>query len=172
MVANPQDLDDDDYPDMMEVGSKSTLSYKDIVLQQYRQITLLSNVEFRGGFYNTSINSRGEEKTIYIPDSREVYSNAVFGLAQLLIPKFDAKMQEAWQEYEEMRDANKKWFIDISTPKEEVILGERFYEETKDKINLETYKTRMLEIHQYLYTQLSLLLSRQNYLEFGGGTYR
>jgi len=170
MVRNPTDLDDD-YPDTIELGQKGGISYKDIVLQQYRQITLFSNVEFRGGFYNTFVNSRGEEKTQYIPDSREIYSNAVYALAQLLINKFDGKMQQAYEEYEEMKEANKKWFIDISTPKEEIILGERFYEETTDKINFETYKTKMLEIHQYLYTQLSLLLSRLNYLEFGGGTY-
>ena len=48
--------------DSIELTGGGGLSYKEIVLNQFRKITELCNVEFRGGFYSTFINAKGEEK--------------------------------------------------------------------------------------------------------------
>jgi len=161
-----------DEQDEVEIGPSGGISYKDIVLSQFRKITLLSNVEFRGGFYTIIQNKKGgEDKEVYVPDSREIYSNAVYALGILLISKFNPEMKTHWAEYDRLMKENKKAFLDSTEIEETVILGERFYEDTKEKISLETYKITKLEINQWLYSQLSLLLASINYMELGGGVY-
>jgi len=153
------------------ISNDKAITFKDICMIQFKKVTMLANTEFRGGFYNVIYDKNGKPTEQYIPDTREVFNNSVYSLALLLIPKFDNKMKEAFTKFREKNRENKKKFIDESSIDEEVVLGEAFYENIKDKILLETYKEKKLLIYQYLFKELSKLLARQNYFEFTGGTY-
>ena len=81
--------------------SSQGLTFKDIILAHIRKITQLSCVEMRGGFWehkppqNPNINVTID---IYIPDSRECFSNAVLCLYDMLYPYFDDKIMECqWE---------------------------------------------------------------------------
>lgn len=63
---------------------KDKITFRDIILQHLRRISQFASVEFRGGYWEikeTPISTGGFSATItnkiYIPDTREVYSNAV-----------------------------------------------------------------------------------------------
>jgi len=88
-----------------------------------------------------------------------------------LLPKFDDKMKEAYEEYQTTLESIEKEFMDSTEADEEVILGERFYEKIKEKVSLETYKIKRLKMHQILFSELSLMLARINYMEMGGGIF-
>jgi len=146
-------------------------SFKEIVMIQLKNVTTLGNVEFRGGYYTIQETKQGTEKEVYVQDTREVFGNAVHTLAYLLRPKFDDKMTKAWNNFNKKMKVIKNEFIEKSTPDEEVILGESFYEDPKDKILLETYKMKKLRLHQNLFSAVSKQLARINYFEMIGGTY-
>jgi len=64
-----------------------------------------------------------------------------------------------------------KAFLDASSPDEEVILGEAFYDSTEDKILLETYKNKKLILFLKLFARISEYMSRKNYFEMAGGIF-
>lgn len=155
----------------VSINMDKGISYKDIVMNQFKKITFICNTEFRGGFYQTKFDTRGKATEVYVPDSREVFNNAVYSFALVLIPRFDDVMKEAFKTYKQKNKENKEWFLKNTSIEEEVVLGEPFYENIKDKILLETYKEKKLVIYQYLFKELSKLLARLNYFDYLGGTY-
>lgn len=78
-------------------GNKNDLTFKQIVLDFLKKMGSLASVEFRGGYWINKFHKvegtqfMAEEKN-YIPDSREVYCNAVEFLQDILYPHFDEKM--------------------------------------------------------------------------------
>lgn len=162
---------DDDSGDTIEFSSQGGLGYREIVMMQFHKCTTNCNVEFRGGFYTIDVKRDGSEVQKYVPDSREVFSNSVYGLAILLQPKFDKKMSHKFLQCRKLLKDIQKDFMEKSIVDEEVILGSGFYEHEKDKILLEQYKNKKLEISLTLFTHLSKQLSRKGYLEMGGGTF-
>lgn len=157
--------------DTIEFSKPGGLSFREIVMNQFARCVQLCNVEFRGGFYTKVPLKDGQEKLIYIQDTREMFSNAVYGLAMIMQPKFDESMRQAWTKCRGLLKNIQKEFIIASSPEEEVILGDNFYIEKKDKILLETYKNKKLEIFMALFTKLSNQLSRKNYMEITGGVF-
>ena len=154
-----------------EVEFNTGNSFKDITMCQLHKVIKLSNVEFRGGFYTSITSPAGNDKEIYIQDSREVFSNACFALALLLKPKFDKTMEDEYKVIKENIQNITKKFIDSSSPDEEVVLGDSFYESDKDKIFLETYKNKKLLEYINLLASISAFLSRINYMDILGGSY-
>ena len=154
-----------------EIEFSTGNTFKDIVMHQLHKVVTFSNVEFRGGYYTTLSTKEGNDKEIYVQDTREVYSNAVFSLALLLQPKFDDEMKNEFNKIQKKIKEITQYFIDNSTPTEEVVLGDSFYTEEKDKILLETYKNKRLEQYQKLFARISDMLSRINYLDVMGGSY-
>ena len=146
-------------------------NHKDIIMRQFNKLITFGNVEYRGGFYNKHIDKVGNIKEEYVPDTREVFCNAVFIFALTLEPNFDDKVKKYFIEFQNMFKALQKRFIDASPINEEVILGEVFYTDEKMKILLETYKFRKLELHQDLYLELSRLLYRLQYMDIMGDTF-
>ncbi len=146
-------------------------SFKDIVMSQLRKVTQLANVEWHGGYYSSTITKSGKEKEIYIQDTREVFSNGVYILSLLLKPKFDKEMETALTNFNTKLKTRQNEFIKKSKPDEEVILGEVFYKEEKDKILLETYRNKKLRLHLSLFAEISKQLARLKYMELGGGTF-
>lgn len=119
---------------------EANLSFKDIVLEHLKKITLLSCVEFRGGYRTEKIHptsSGSYSETIYIPDSREVYINAVNMFHDLLLPIFDKKMRGE---------------------------SERLEQQHKE-VDKKEWRKIKLKNKRELFQQLSLLLKRLRYLE-------
>lgn len=144
-------------------------SFAMLALEQFERLILFSNVEFRGGFYMIAQDSKGMAKEIYVPDSRDVFCNCCFSLALLMKPKFTKPMEAAYASIIEKLNAIKKDFIDKSSEDEDVILGESFYDNEKDKILLEQYKQKRLNIFLRLYSEISLEMQRHKYFQLIGG---
>ncbi len=146
-------------------------SFKDVVMSQLRKITNFFNTEYRGGYYSTIETKNGNEKEVYVQDSREVLCNSIHCLALILRPKFEKAMQEYFPIFETKLKKLSDVFIEATSCEEEVILGEGFYENVKDKILLETYRNKKLALYIELFDMLSKELSAKNYLSFMGGTF-
>ena len=162
--------DNSDVEDL-EINPSGGNSFKDIVMAQLRKVTQLANVEWHGGYYTSTTTKSGQEKEIYIQDSREVFSNGVYILTLLLKPKFDKDMDTALTNFNTKLKKRQDEFIKKSSPNEEVILGESFYTTDEDKILLETYRNKKLKLHLSLFSEISKQLARLKYMELGGGTY-
>ena len=83
---------------------KDKISFRDIILQHLKKISQLSSVEFRGGYWETTpiiLQGASTYTKKYVPDSREMYSNAVECFADMLCPYFDKEMKKAEEEAEE-----------------------------------------------------------------------
>lgn len=162
--------DTQDYGEDVEFDPK-TGSFKEIALGHFNRCVKLMSVEFRGGYWTIMTSKDGTPKEVYIPDTREIYSNAVLGLTLILQPKYDKDMKEAFKEYNKSIEALKKEFTDKSSVDEDIVLGEAFYTSEKDKLLLETFKQKKLQVYLNLFSDVSLLLGRRNYLSIGGGTF-
>lgn len=155
----------------LDLSANKANTFRDIVMGQFTKLTDFANVEFRGGFYTKSITKTGEEKDIYVPDTRDIFCNACYILALLLQPSFSKNMttdfKDITKEIEELGDA----FIEATSVEESVILGDTYYTDDDDKIKLEEYKNRKLIIHFKLYSRLSKELKEKNYFEIVSATY-
>jgi hypothetical protein len=152
--------------------SKDGLKFRDIVLHHFQKISRFASVEFRGGHWEIKkipIHIGGTVSTItnkfYVNDTREIYSNAVECLADLLAPYFDEEMIEA-----EKRIKEKMEIAFNKTTKEQVDNGEdenksyRIFENDKKRI---TYRDVRVKLNRELFRSLSEFLCRINYLEKG-----
>ena len=162
----------DEIDESLLSNDEKSISYKDIVMIQYKKISSLLNTEFRGGFYQKTTSDSGEKKVVYVEDTREVFNNAVICLVLLLIPRFKDEMKKAYEDFKIKKKKMEQEFIDQTTIKEEVVLGEDYYKDMKDKLLLETLKIKKLKLHQLLFKDLSIFLNEINHLGFTGGTYR
>lgn len=152
-----------------EIEFGSGESFKELAMNQFYTVIRHSNVEFRGGFYTHLVTKDGTEKELYTPDTRDSYCNGVYVLALLVLPKFDDEMKTKWDKYNETKDKLIKEFIEKSSVKEEVILGDVFYEDMKDKILLETFRLKNLKLHHMLLKEISKQFARKNYFGMGAG---
>lgn len=135
-------------------GATPHVSYREIVLLHYRKITQLACVEFRGGYTTQKTRASGMAswvESIYIPDTRETYVNAIDMLHDLLLPHFDKKMKEESEKIEQ----------ELIDKKEEL----KQAKETKKDEKIEKFSDAKLKIKRRLFQQLSLLLNRLRYLE-------
>ena len=165
-TPNVQDDVDD-----IEITPGGGNSFKDIVMSQLRRVTQLGSTEYRGGYYTTVPTKSGVDKEIYVQDSREVFSNAVYTLALLLKPKFKTDMNTAFDNFNTKLKARQKDFMGASSVEEEIILGETFYTDEKDKILLETYRNKKLRLHLSLFAEIAKELGRLNYMELSGDSF-
>lgn len=159
-----------DYGDDIEFDPKAG-TFKELVMLHFNRVVKFMSVEFRGGYFTIVPSKEGDDKEIYIPDTREIYSNAVLALALLLIPRYDKDMEKEYKEYNENITKITTTFIDASAPTEEIVLGDSFYDNEKDRLLLETYKQQKLQHHLLLFKACSELLGRKNYLDIGGKTF-
>jgi len=160
----------DDNADI-DIIPNSGNTYRDILMNQFSKVTGMCNVEFRGGFWTKIPIKGGEEKLIYVPDTRETFCNGTMGLAIILRPRFDKKMRESFKTMKKLLKGLQKEFMDKSIVKESVILGENFYTDEKDKIALEEYRNKKLALHLSLFSRLNKEMNRLNYLEISGATF-
>ena len=151
-------------------GGKSS-TYKEIIMSQLGRIAQLSSKELRGGYFTITTTKIGAEKEIYVEETRSAVQNAIYCLAILLTNKYDKDMKKAFDVFETEIQEQKIAFLKTTALNDNEILGEGFYEETKDKIRLEELKISRLRIYQRLFKELCLMLGRFNFLEIGGTTF-
>ena len=135
-------------------GSNDKLSFRFIVLEQIKKISSNANVEFRGGYWNKKVvpMQGGVEKMTeeYIPDTREIYSNSIEFLHDILYPHFDKGAKSISDNYRsELKKKMKKYMED-----------KKFTEEEK----IQFRKDRVI-ICRELFLQLNCFLERKNYFE-------
>lgn len=133
-------------------GENDKYSFRIIVLDQLRKISSNANVEFRGGYVNTKVipMQGGVNKVVeeYIADSREIYSNSIEFLHDILYPHFDKKMKEASDKYKD----------DLKKKLDKYMEDGVFTEEEKLQ-----YRDDRVKICRDLFLALSCFLERVNY---------
>jgi len=159
-----------DYGDDIEFDPKAS-TFKDLIMLHYNRCIKAMSVEFRGGYYTKAQGKDGMEKEIYISDTREIFSNSILALAIMIKPKYDEEMKKKYKEYKDKLIEIKQTFMEESSPSEDIILGDAFYESEEDRMYLETYKQKKLELHIELFEEVSDLLGRKNYLTIGEAIY-
>lgn len=147
---------------------KDKITFRDIILQHLRKITMYSSVEFRGGYWDEKSVITGSVTNVlrtYIPDTREVYSGSVECLADMLFPYFDDEMREA---EEKAKKALKEAFNDksvvVEIEREGETKEERTFKSVPDKLSFRTIKR---SINRNLFRALCSFLFRKKYLELG-----
>lgn len=145
--------------------------YKDIIFNHIANVMRYSSVEFRGGYWTKVVDKMGNEREIYIPDTRDIYCNACYSLALILLPKFDDQMKKDYDDFKKKKKDLKQSFIDQTEIEEDVVLGEGYYQSEKDKLLLESYKQKKLEIHLFLFAKITLFLGRINFMQIVGGIF-
>ena len=94
----------------------SKFSYKEIVLMQISRIAKMGSKEFMGGYWESSYDSKGNERRKYIADSNEEYSNAIRTLYILLKPDISKSKSNIIAEIEKIE---KKFIENIKDLKDE-----------------------------------------------------
>lgn len=156
-----------------QFGPKNPLDFKMIILMHLKNIGKYSAVEFRGGYWDTKPISVGGailEHRVYTPDTREVYSNAVEYLHDMLYPHFDEKMRKQSIAAEEKLKAAWEKSTVVKEPdreEEDSVEGSKYdrkFATTKDRV---TYRTLRRDINRLLFRALCSFLYRKKYLELG-----
>lgn len=152
-------------------GNFEGVSFRDIIMNHLRRIANFNSVEFRGGYWETRIvplgNNQTTEERRYILDSREVYSNSIQYLHDLLFPHFDEEMKKASETYSKEL---KKAFEDNTIVKEETrteenpVFDRRGFEDVETRTFFRDIKVRL---SRDLFIALSCFLHREKYLELG-----
>lgn len=150
---------------------KDNLTHKDIVMLQVKKIGENANKEWCGGYWeNRQVTVGMNTQTIstYVPDTREVYSNAVEHLADLLYAHFDKTMKDAEEKLrKELEKAYKEKTVepDKEHPQEEESkVFDRAFENTEQKLS---YRSVRVQICRRLFRELCSFLHRKKYLELG-----
>ncbi len=163
MVETPKFQDAEDYT----TGFSNTISFKDIVLQHVKRIGVFASVEFHGGYWQSKeVNMGMGTQTIheYVPDSREIYSNAVEYLADILYPHFDDEMKEAERKIKfDLENCKKSLTVTLNATnnKDENLRG---FENDSFKV---AFRDARVKICRKLFRQLCSFLYRKKYLELG-----
>lgn len=131
------------------------ISFKDIMLRHLQKIAQMSCQEFTGGYWNSKPMSMGSVATtmeVYVPDTREAYSNAIDCLHDLLIPYFDKQCNEE---------------IKVVEEKLEKLRKESYHklENGTEKFDKQSYRNGKVQIKRYLLRALTCFLYRKKYLE-------
>lgn len=142
---------------------KDKLSFRDIILNHLRKISQFSSVEFIGGYWEDkpvmSPNSNMAIK-VYVPDTREIYSNAVECFADMLAPYFDKEMKRAEEQAEQEKEQARKEYKDTCK-------GIRSKGEIPDIFIRVEFRDIKRKINKKLFRSLCSFLYRKKYLELG-----
>jgi len=158
-------------------SDKEKITFRDIVLSQVKKILLNANCEMRGGYWETKEVPIGNMQTLtqktYIPDTREVYSNSVEALYDLLYAHFDELMKKDGEDYEDEMDEafnDNTVFVEPDredqTPEEAKKTKRRSFGTQDNKVS---YRQERVKICRELFRCLCCFLKRQDY--FKGKTF-
>ena len=129
------------------------ITFKQIVLQHVNSISGYASKEMRGAYYENKASKGGFITQVYVPDTREVYSNAVNYLADVLAPHFDKEMEEAEKRLE---DEGKNEYNDIKDS-----------DKNSDDLKVQKISNLRQLNKRKLFRELMRFLYRKNYLDMG-----
>jgi len=143
---------------------KEGISFKDIILNHLKRISEFSSVEFRGGYWEERRMHLGggnfQTERTYVSDSREIYTNAVDVLADLLYPHFDREMKKVEESLLE------KWRVWTDAHSDEKgFISDEKGNITKDSVQISRAEKR--ENRKSLFRELCCFLYRKKYLDMG-----
>lgn len=152
--------------------NKDKITFKDIILLHLKKIGEYASVEYRGGYWETKTKMSGGlsiEERYYIPDTREVYSNSINYLADMLFPYFDAEMKKAFDKADkETEDAFRDTSVIVEPDKEDDNpKEEKEYRSFKDIESRTSFRSIRVNINRKLFRALCCFLFRKKYLEVG-----
>jgi len=142
----PKFDDGQDYVASSSYG-KNEISFRDITMQSLGRILTLTRVDWQGGYWQTKIQHVAGvtiESKVYVSDTREIFGNAIEGLANFLFPHFDDDM--------------KKLEEDISKKKDEI-------KKKESKLDDAEYKGKMLKCNLTLFRNLCSFIKKKGYFE-------
>lgn len=122
-------------------GGREDNSYKEIIMRHLERLGKFASAEMRGGYEDVKAMPVGNtimQQTVYVPDAREVYTNSVNHLHDLLLPTFDKEMYEASE-----------------------LITEQYEELEKEK----QYKEKSWKVARKLFQEISKFLKRDGYLQ-------
>lgn len=141
---------DDDY----RGSGDRVLSFKEIIILHIRKIGNLASVELMGGYWEERI-IKGTNETIklYVPDTREMYSHAIWFLHDTLYPHFDEEMLNASENYVGlMKELEDRYIIDTQ------------FENVTDRAK---FRERKVKYSRILFKEICCFLFRKRYLDVG-----
>ena len=99
-------------------SGKFGLTFKQIVLEHIRRVTINGSVEWHGGYWD----EKGFNPTIrtYVHNSRDVFNNSVKMLRALLLGYFDKQTKDADAEIEKEFDRKYKEYVEIANKGKDV----------------------------------------------------
>jgi hypothetical protein len=90
-------------------NSSGAITFREIILSHFQRVMRVGSQELRGGYFEERpLKSGTAVYSVYVPDTREEYFNAVNILADSLLPHFDERMKKAELETLAELDAEKK----------------------------------------------------------------
>lgn len=162
---NNQEEDSVDFGDSQE-------DFKSVMMRQLSRVCELGSKEMRGGYFTKVLTKSGEEKEVYNEDARESFGAGVLTLSHLLVDQGKTGLlKEGLTNYKNSCDELKKHFIEKTSVEEKEILSEKFYIKPKDKILLEEYRIKKLEINRELLIVLCAVLGKKGLMMTGGKRY-
>lgn len=142
-------------------GSKDeTITHKMIVMEHIRKIGRNCNVEMRGGYWEKKEHptKRDEVLEVYIPDAREVFSNSIMFLFDLLYAKLDKETLKKCEEIEEKHDK----LIEKYAVKN--LRGDYTHKNETERMY---YREARLIIMRKMFRTICVWLESNNWLEIG-----
>lgn len=172
----PKDEDEIQFldADSRTVG-KEKITFREIVLNHLKRILTFASVEFRGGFWEYRSHpdpQRNDPLKTYIHDTREIYSNAIEGLYDVLFPHFDKKMKDEGKELvKELETAYRDNTSIVEADREDKTPEEGEEVEKQEKRtfgnvdNRRSYRKQRLNINRKLFRALCCFLKRIDYFK-------
>lgn len=144
-------------------GNNDIISFNLLVLKQIQKISGNANHEFVGGYWQQKVipmqggtNKVTEE---YIPDTREIYSNSIDFLHDLILPYFikedSKKLKKA---RERMLKASEDYQTKIDTMLKEFMKDGKFTDEEKT-----AFREERVKLCRKLLQEMSIYLEKENY---------
>ena len=152
-------------------SGKEKITFREIVLNHLKKIGTFMSVEMRGGFWEEKPHSNPNLNITlktYIIDTREVFSNSIAYLYEILYPHFDKKMKDEGEKLEEeLEDTYKDETVVVEEEREDKNIEEgkiedRKFEDVEDRVS---YRTKKAKIHRKILRALCCFLKRVHYLK-------
>lgn len=166
-MAKPKPYEAPQFVDMdsHDMGGDN-MTIQMICLEQVRRITRLYSREMRGGYWQTRASQQDGNVTnvlVYVPDTREELCNAIQCLHDILLPYFDAEIEENLKDIEAQLMTAEEDCIKATSADDKFIMSSEQYN-AQDKVIVEQYKHQKLFIYRHVFRELSRLLNRKHYL--------
>lgn len=143
--------------EMQGSGNRDGLSFQQIVLEYLRKIGHLSSVELRGGYIQETATSK-----TYVPDSREVLSNAIRHLDNLLFAHYTKDMKkESERITTTLKEREKYYSVEVEDSEKKKV---RRFSTNESRT---CYHIERVELYLELFREICIFLKEANYLAVG-----